>query len=72
MCEFEHFEIAQAMWVAMKDKFGGTLATKLRKLTIKFDTYKKHLNHEMAQHIREISNMIRELKLAGHNHTNKQ
>ena len=52
--------------MALKDTFGGTLATKLRKLTIKFDTYKKRPNHIMVQHLKEMSNMNRELKSAGH------
>ena len=41
MCEFEQYDIAYAMWMTLKDKFSGISATKLRKLTIKFDTYKK-------------------------------
>ncbi|KAK1561050.1 hypothetical protein Q3G72_033902 [Acer saccharum] len=52
MCGFEEHETAQAMWVALKDKFGGTSTTKLRRLTIKFDTYKKRQNHTMRQHLR--------------------
>ena len=48
MCKFEQYDTAHAMWMALKDKFGGTSATKLRKLTIKFDTFKKRPNHTMA------------------------
>ena len=44
----------------------ATSATKLRRLTIKFDTYKNHQNVTMRQHLREMSNMIRELKSARH------
>ena len=66
MCEFESYDKAQAMWIVLKDKFGGTSATKLRRLTIKFDTYQKQSNLSMRQHLREMSNMIRELKSAGH------
>ena len=72
MCEFEQYDTAHAMWMALKDKFGGTSATKLRKLTIKFNTYKKRPNHTMAQHLREMSNMVRELKSAGHTLTDEQ
>ena len=38
LCEFEEYETAYSLWIALKDKFGGTSATKLRRLTIKFDT----------------------------------
>ncbi|KAK0597315.1 hypothetical protein LWI29_023992 [Acer saccharum] len=72
MCEYEGFDTAQDMWIALKDKFGGTSTTKLRRLTIKFDTYRKRQNHDMRQHLREMSNMIRELKSAGHTLTDEQ
>ncbi|KAH9686018.1 hypothetical protein KPL70_014192 [Citrus sinensis] len=72
MCEYEKYETAQEMWLAQKDKFGGTSTTKLRRLTIKFDSYRKHPNHTMRQHLREMSNMVRELKSAGHVLTDEQ
>ncbi|KAH0685572.1 hypothetical protein KY290_019644 [Solanum tuberosum] len=55
MCEFESYPTAQAMWIALKDKFGGTSATNLRRLTIKFDTYRLCPNSSIRQHLREIS-----------------
>jgi len=70
MCEFESYDTAQAMWVVLKDKFGGTSITKLRRLTIKFDTFRKRQNVTMRQH-REMSNMICELKSAGHSLTDE-
>jgi ATP-dependent protease HslVU (ClpYQ) ATPase subunit len=60
------------MWLALKQKFGGTSVTKLRQLTIKFDTYKKRPNHSMRQHLKEMSNMISELKDADHILTDEQ
>ncbi|KAK0607489.1 hypothetical protein LWI29_015731 [Acer saccharum] len=72
MCEYEGFDTAQDMWIALKDKFGGTSTTKLRRLTIKFDTYRKRQNHDMRQHLREMSNMIREMKSAGYTLTDEQ
>ncbi|XP_078171522.1 uncharacterized protein LOC144565598 [Carex rostrata] len=60
------------MWLALKQKFDGTSITKLRQLTIKFDTYKKRHNHSVRQHLREMSNMISELKDAGHVLTDEQ
>ena len=71
MCKFEQYDITHVMWMALKDKFGGTSATKLRKLTIKFDTYKKRPTNMMAQYLREMSNMVRELKSAGHTITDE-
>ncbi|KAK0584277.1 hypothetical protein LWI29_010428 [Acer saccharum] len=72
MCEYEGFDTAQDMWIALKDKFGGTSTAKLRRLTIKFDTYRKRQNHDTRQHLREMSNMIRELKSVGHTLTDEQ
>ena len=72
MCEYEKYETAQEMWLAQKDKFGGTSTTKLRRLMIKFDSYRKRPNHTMRQHLREMSNMVRELKYAGHILTDEQ
>ena len=64
--EYQQYPTAHAMWVALNEKFGGTTVTKLRQLTIKFDTYKKKPNHNMQQYLREMSNMIKELKSVGH------
>lgn len=65
MCEFERHKIAQAVWIALKDKFGGTSTSKLGRLTIKFDTYKLKPNIPIKQHPKEMANMIRELKEVG-------
>ena len=72
MREFKNYDITKEMWEALKLKFGGTSVTKLRKLTIKFDTYKKRPNYNMRQHLREMSNMISELNEAGHILTDEQ
>ncbi|GAV81952.1 UBN2_2 domain-containing protein, partial [Cephalotus follicularis] len=69
---FEGFETAEEMWTALKDKFGGTSASKLRKLTIKFDTYRKCQNRSMSQQLREMSNLIRDLKTVEHTPTDEQ
>ena len=60
------------MWVALREKFEGTTGSKLRQLTIKFDTYKKVPNKSMKQHLRDMSNMIMELKSTGHALTDEQ
>uniref|UniRef100_A0A2N9H4Y7 CCHC-type domain-containing protein n=1 Tax=Fagus sylvatica TaxID=28930 RepID=A0A2N9H4Y7_FAGSY len=38
--EFESYGTAQDMWIALKAKFGGTMVTRLRALTLKFDTFR--------------------------------
>ncbi|XP_044503424.1 uncharacterized protein LOC123224005 [Mangifera indica] len=70
--QYEQFKTANAMWVALTEKFRGTTVSKLRQLTIKFDTYKKVPNKPMKQHLREMPNMIIELKKAGHDLTDEQ
>jgi gag-polypeptide of LTR copia-type len=72
MREFRQYEVSKEMWLALNQKFGETSVTKLRQLTIKFDTYKKRPNHSMRQHLREMSNMISELKDVGHILTDEQ
>ena len=63
--EFEEHATARALWDALKLKFGGTFATRLCGLNIKFDFYKMCPNHTMKQHLRAMSTMIYELKVAG-------
>ena len=70
--EYESYLTAHAVWVALKEKYSGVSLSKLRQLTIKFDSYKKRPNVSMVQHLREMSNMIRELKTAGHELTDEQ
>ena len=72
MREFRSYDLAMDMWSALKNKFGATSVTKLRSLTIKFDTYKKKSDHSMKKHLREMSNMICELKDTGHVLTDEQ
>ena len=72
MREFRRFDLAKDMWSALAQRFGGTSLSKLRSLTIKFDTYKKRPENSMKKHLREMSNMISELKDAGHVLTDEQ
>lgn len=62
-CEFEEYD-TNTLWIALKDKFGGTYATKQRWLTNKFNIYKKRFNITMRQNLRKMENFIRELKTA--------
>jgi hypothetical protein len=70
--EFEVYPIAQGMWEALKLKYGGTFITRLRGLTIRFDSYKLRSDHTMKQHLRVMSSMIRELKAAENQLTDEQ
>ena len=71
MREFRKYEITKAMWSTLFKRFGGTSITKPRSLTIKFDFYKKRLENNMKKHLRQMSNMISELKDAGHTLTDE-
>ena len=68
----QHFPIAHAIWLTLKEKFGGISISRLRQLTIKFDTYKKVPNNTIKQHLRDMSNMIVELKSVEYNLTEEQ
>ena len=70
--QFKRYENAMELWNAFREKFGGVSLTKLCSLTIKFDTYKKRLDHTMKKHLREMSNMISELNNVGHVLTEEQ
>jgi hypothetical protein len=45
--EFESYGTAQDMWIALKAKFGGTTVTRLRALTLKFDTFRMQRGDSM-------------------------
>ncbi|OMO94612.1 hypothetical protein CCACVL1_05905 [Corchorus capsularis] len=70
--EFEQYQTAHEMWQALRNKYGVTTLSKLRKLNLKFNTYKKKPNHSMKQHLRTMSTLIRELSAAGVALTNEQ
>nr|CAD1837547.1 unnamed protein product [Ananas comosus var. bracteatus] len=46
----EQYSTAYDMWKALKAKFGATSATRLRSLTMRFDSYKKRADQTMKQH----------------------
>ncbi|KAK9160273.1 hypothetical protein Syun_006614 [Stephania yunnanensis] len=60
------------MWNALKQRFETTFAIRLHQLTIKFETYIKLQHHLMKQHLRDMSNMICELNIAGHVQSDEQ
>jgi phage pi2 protein 07 len=70
--EFESYGTAQDMWIALKAKFGGTTVTRLRALTLKFNTFKIQRGDSMQEHLRKMLAMVCELKAAGNNLTDEQ
>ena len=70
--EFESYSTAPDMWVALKEKFGGTTVTRLRALPLKFNTFKMQRGDSMQEHLRKMSAMVHELKVAGNNLTDEQ
>ena len=67
--EFEECQTSQEMWKLLEMKYGGTSTTRLRGLTIRFDSYFKDT---MKQHLPVMSIMICELKVAGNNLIDEQ
>ena len=72
MLRFERHRSAQSVWDAVKIQYKGTSTTRLHQLTLKFNGYKKLQNQTMRQHLTIISNMINELRGAGHEMTDEQ
>jgi hypothetical protein len=72
MLRFERHRSTQSVWNTVKIQYGGTFTTRLRQLTLKFDSYKKHQNQTMRQHLTVMSNMISELRGVGHEMTDEQ
>jgi hypothetical protein len=72
MLRFERHHSAQSVWDAVKIQYRGTSTTRLRQLTLKFDGYKKRQNQTMRQHLTVMSNMISELRGAGHEMTDEK
>ena len=70
--EFEDHATAHAMWDTLKLKYGVTSATRLGGLNIKFESCKIRPNHTMKQHLKMMSTIIRELKVACNNLTEEQ
>ena len=54
MREYHKYDIAIELWAALKERFGETFLAKLKKLTIRFDTYKKWPKQNMRQHLKEM------------------
>ena len=64
--EFENFPTTMAMWEQLKFTFGGTSITRLRSLVLKFETHCKDHKVSMTEHLRVMSNMIRDLNVVWH------
>jgi hypothetical protein len=70
--EYKAFQNAKDMWDQLKFDFGGTSTTRLKSLVLKFEVYRKDPKHTMTKHLRMMSGMIRDLKVAGNVLTNEQ
>ena len=66
LIEYKVYQTTHEMWQALKEKYGGLLATKLRELVLKFENYNMRPNHTMKQHLKDMKIMIRELKTSIH------
>ena len=69
---FEKHRSTLAVWDAVKVQYGRTSTTRLRRLTLKIDAYKKKSNHTMRQHLTIMSNMISEIRGVSHELTEEQ
>ncbi|KAH9618858.1 hypothetical protein KSS87_009464, partial [Heliosperma pusillum] len=63
--EFETCPTAKDMWDKLKVTFGQTSATRLRALNLKWMDYTINPKHNVTEHLRTMSAMIRDLKAAG-------
>jgi len=66
------YKTTRELWIALKLKFGETSATRLHTLTLKFDSHRMCPNWNMKQHLRQMSSIIRELKVAENNLSDEQ
>ena len=60
------------MWNQLKIAYGGTSATTLRALTLKFEQYVMDSKHRIVEHLRTMSTLIRDLKATGNNLSDEQ
>ena len=65
--EFEDYPNAREMWNQLKIAYGVTSTTRLRALTLKFGQYTMDSKHSIAEHLRTMSALIRDLKAASNN-----
>ncbi|KYF37982.1 hypothetical protein SMIM3I_02228 [Streptococcus mitis] len=49
LIEYEVYQTTHEMWEALKEKYGGLLATKLGELVMKFRNYNMQPNHTMKK-----------------------
>lgn len=59
--EFEDYLVVQEMWHQVKIAYGGTPATRLWSMAVKFEIYMIYPTYAMAGHLRVMSAMIHDL-----------
>lgn len=62
---FERFCTAKDMWMQLKVRFRQTSATRLRTLQLKWMQYTIDSSRSISKHLRTMSAMVRDLKVAG-------
>ena len=70
--EFKDYPNAQEMWNQLKIAYRGSSATRLQALTLKFEQYVMDSKHSMAENLRTMSALIRDLKATGNNLSDEQ
>ena len=70
--EYKTFQNAKDMRDQLKFDFGGIFSTRLRSLVLKFEVYHKDPKYTMTEHLKMMSEMIRDLKTAGNVLTDEQ
>ena len=70
--EFESYPTAKEMWDQLRLKYGGTIATRLHALMLRFNQYMMDPKHSMSEHLRVMSSLIKEMRATGHDLIDEQ
>ena len=62
--EYKDYPTTKELWDQLRFAFGGTSTTRRRSLVLKFEVYRKDPKHTMTEHLKVMSTMIHELKVA--------
>lgn len=62
----EHYSTTKEMWDQLRLKYGGTITTRFRALTLRFNQYIMVPKHTMVEHLTVISTMVRKMKEIGY------
>lgn len=62
----EHYSTTKEMWDQLRLKYGGTITTRFRALSLRFNQYIMVPKHTMVEHLTVISTMVRKMKEIGY------